>query len=144
MTILIIIGILLAVWIFLYEHLKNANGYSMDVAQMSWSFLNFHDRYSVLLRFVGWLTAGGLVAAVHSHNATGAYLLLSALLVNVIFQALMLFWYEGFTHATYGKLTAGDVKSPYTARKYATVLTLAVGELIFFALGAVLTVMMFQ
>jgi len=142
-TILIILAIMLCIWVGLYLHLKNSTGYSMDVAQMTWSFLNFWDRYCVLLRFVGWLTAGGIAAAVHSRNATGAYLLLAALLVNVILQALMLFWYEGFAHATYGKLTAGQPQSPYSAKKYATVLTLAVGELICFAVGAVLTVMMF-
>lgn len=131
MTILIILAVMLATWFGLYERMKGKT-FAMDAQGKPWAFIFFHDRYSALLRYVGWITLIGLAVAVRSVNPTAEKLMLAALLDNVILQAAMLFWYEVYCHG-------GD----YTARKYATVLTLAVGELIFFALGAALTVMMF-
>jgi len=141
----IIIALMVAMWFFLYERMRAATtGFRMDVGNAPWSFLNFYDRYSLLLKFVGTITLGAIVAAVYSHNFTAAYILLAALLDGVFLQAAMLWFYEEFVHATYCQLTAGEPKSPYTPAKYAMVLTLGFGQVLLFAVGLFLCVASFQ
>lgn len=144
MILTIILVLMVAIWFFLYERMRSVASIWMDVVNFPWSFLNFYDRYSFLLKFVGTITIGAIAASIWSRNFTAAYIMVFAILDNVILQALMLLFYERFVHATYGKLTQGEPKSPYTPAKYALVLTLGFGQVMLFGVGMFLCVASFQ
>src|SRR5262249_42625415 len=108
MTATVIIAVtMLAVWLYLTSVLKAKsatfafNGsalFSFDIQGAKWTFLHFYDRYSVLLQQVMWLTAAAMVAAGYFHCVTGFYFLLAALIDNILLRALMLYWYEMYSH----------------------------------------------
>lgn len=135
MTATLIIAVaMLAVWLYLSSHLKarvspGSTGYSFDPHGVQWTFLHFYDRYSVLLQHVMWLTAAAMIAAWHSHSITAFYLLFAALADNLFLRALMLYWYEQYSHGT----------AVYTSRKYAAVLAMGIALPVYFFLGLFMT-----
>ena len=141
-AVLIIAAAMLVVWVYLRHQLQlpgGVEGFELDINRQPWSFFQFFDRYCSLCKWVGWLNFFALAGAVISHNKTAAWLLVAALIDNIAFQALVMFWYERYEHTRY--TTNGAImRFSYTPNKYAFTLTMSIALPIYLVIGLALTV----
>lgn len=140
---------LLVVFGFIYGDLK-ASAYEMDSGNGTarGSFFPLLILYQVLFYVVAGLGIFGAIYARSSGDWQPSTMLLASAVYAILFNILILFFYEGYLHAKYlgvwgvdesGKLIAKLGPSNYTRTKYALILALGASSILTLIGGAIWT-----
>jgi len=127
-------------WVLVYYSLPHVAvswdldfGYPIDPR----SFLYIYDRYCVLFRTIFWLGLIGTGLMLKCGEIMSAQILAASSLCSLLFQAILLWFYEMYVHTRYDCEQGIVARPAYPTGRYALTMALGISTIGYFVLGVV-------